>query len=315
MALVVLGTSGTAWAADPPDDAKTFFAEGRRLRLAGDCAAAVVQFELAREAYPEGLGSLRNIAECQEEMGQTASARRSWWALRRDAMARPEPRYEGWQHDAETAYARLEGRVPKLVIVLEGDVAGVEVTIDGRGLDAKLAGEPLERNPGTHRVVVRRAGEVLHAGDVQLRPAETERVEVVVPDAPLPPTAPTVEPAPGPSGLFIGGLVGVGLGAASFMGAGVAVAMRQDALSDLDRQCPTYDTGLCASNSDADAIASTVARGQSASTATNVLLVVGGVTSAIGLSLLMVDLTADTSEPEELSLSVHPNGLWLQGSF
>lgn len=303
-----------ARAADPSDDAKTFFAEGRRLRLAGDCAGAVVQFELARKAYPEGLGSLRNIAECQEEMGQTASARRSWWALRREAMARPEPRYEGWKEDAEKAHASLEANVPKVVVAVEGDAARAEITLDGRALKLELLGEPLERDPGVHRLVVRRDGEVLHERDVTLRPSQTETVRVDLPAAPPEADGPA-EMLPGVSGLAIGGWVGVGLGAASFIGAGVAAGIRQSALSDLESACPTYDTGVCAAGSNTDAIASAESRGTAAATATNALLIVGGVTAAVGVSLLIVDLTSDDDTADQVGLAVGPTGLWLRGSF
>lgn len=314
---MLLLLAAPAQAADPPDDAKTFFAEGRRLRLAGDCAGAVVQFELARKAFPEGLGSLRNIAECQEEMGQTASARRSWWSLRREAMARNEERYDGWKEDAERAHGRLEAAVPKVVIALEGDTTGVAVTLDGRAVKTDLLGEPLERDPGVHHLVVRRGERVLHESDVKLRPAQTETVRVRLPAAqaePIDPTQPIPEPS-GVSGLAVGGWIGVGLGAASFIGAGIAAGVRQGALSDLETQCPTYDTGVCAAGSDADAIASTQDRGTAAATATNALLIVGGVTAAVGVSLLVVDLTSEDEPPDEVGLVVGPTGLWLRGAF
>lgn len=287
--------------------------------MAGDCAGAVVQFELARKAFPEGLGSLRNIAECQEEMGQTASARRSWWSLRREAMARNEERYNGWKEDAEKAHARLEASVPKVVIALDGDLTRVEVTLDGRAVKTDLLGAPLERDPGVHHLVVRRSGEVLHEGDVKLRPAQTETVRVTLPAAPADPVAPnTPEASPessGVSGLAVGGWVGIGLGAASFIGAGIAAGIRQGALSDLETQCPTYDTGICAAGSDADAIASTQDRGTASATATNALLIVGGVFAAVGVSLLVVDLTSGDEANEDVGLVVGPTGLWLRGTF
>ena len=68
--------------ADPPE-AKDLFAQARGLRLQGQCASALPLFRRAYEVYPAGLGSLRNIAECEEEVGHFASARRAWLDLQR----------------------------------------------------------------------------------------------------------------------------------------------------------------------------------------------------------------------------------------
>src|SRR5580658_8776712 len=69
--------------AQPAADAQHLFSQGRELRLHGDCAAAVVVFRKTLEVYPERLGSLRNIAECQEALQKYASARHSWLDLKR----------------------------------------------------------------------------------------------------------------------------------------------------------------------------------------------------------------------------------------
>jgi hypothetical protein len=62
-----------AWA-DPPAEAKELFAHGRESRLRGDCAGAIPLFQKAADVYPAGLGSLRNIAECEETLGRYAAA-------------------------------------------------------------------------------------------------------------------------------------------------------------------------------------------------------------------------------------------------
>ena len=92
-------------------DSETFFAQGRQLRQAGDCLAAITAFRRALEIKPEGLGALRNVADCEELLGQFASARNDWWNLRRAVLQSNDPKYKGWDTDAEAAYAELASKV------------------------------------------------------------------------------------------------------------------------------------------------------------------------------------------------------------
>lgn len=97
--------------ADPTTDAKDLFERGRTLRAHDDCADAIPLFRRALEAYPAGLGSLRNIAECQESLGQFTLARRAWIELGQTLEARGdlryEPRYDGWADDCRQSAERL----------------------------------------------------------------------------------------------------------------------------------------------------------------------------------------------------------------
>jgi hypothetical protein len=66
-----------------PLAAKDLFAQARWRRLQAQCARSLPLFRRANDMYPAGLGSLRNIAECEEELGHFASARRAWLDLQR----------------------------------------------------------------------------------------------------------------------------------------------------------------------------------------------------------------------------------------
>src|SRR5438270_653590 len=63
--------------ADAESDAKDLFARAHAMRKSGDCGGAVPLFRKAYAIYPKGLGSLRNIAECEEQIGHPASSRRA----------------------------------------------------------------------------------------------------------------------------------------------------------------------------------------------------------------------------------------------
>jgi tetratricopeptide (TPR) repeat protein len=160
-ALAALGSAALISAAAPAllaagaeEDAKTFFARGREQRMAGNCAEAVLAFRRALEVYPEGLGALRNIAECEETLGLYASARRDWWDLRRAALQSNEAKYAGWDEDAEAHYKALAGKVGTLTIQLQGGEGNpaVRVIMDGKPLDPRLLGVGLERDTGSHTV-------------------------------------------------------------------------------------------------------------------------------------------------------------------
>jgi hypothetical protein len=158
--LVIALALGVLWPASArADDSETFFAQGRALRAEDKCAEAIVAFRRALDLKPQGIGSLRNIAECEEALGQFASARTDWWSLRRAVLQSNEPKYQGWEKDAEEAYRRLEPKVGHLTVRLEGvSIERARVSIDGKPLDPRLVGVELERDLGAHVIEVRYDG-------------------------------------------------------------------------------------------------------------------------------------------------------------
>jgi Tetratricopeptide repeat len=311
----VLAAAGEA-RADPMADAKDLFTRGRELRMHGDCANAVAMFRKAYDLYPPALGSLRNLAECQESLGRYASARRAWVDLKRALLANADRKYEGWDRDAEQAAARLAPMLATLAIDVvavtpRGEVASpdaIEVTLDGERLAPAQMGTPLERDPGRH--VVRVAGERVsqpqeRALDLASGNAERLSFRVVVRDlvepGTLPPAA-SASPSPGADradaapppqrhdtprdtgsdGRRTWGWIALGVGAASVAGTGISLAVRQAALADLNGACQSHQGGFDCSPT----LASTVSRGQTASTLVTVFAILGGVGLAGGIVLL-----------------------------
>ena len=113
LALIFLANAA-AWAGE--EDARTLFAKGRQLRADGRCEEAIIEFRRALEVWPEGLGSLRNIAECEEQLGKYAAARRDWWDLRRAVLLSNEAKYEGWDRQAQEAHTRLATKGARVFI-------------------------------------------------------------------------------------------------------------------------------------------------------------------------------------------------------
>jgi hypothetical protein len=331
-------TAGTAYA-DPMADAKDLFTRGRELRTHGDCANAVAMFRKAYDLYPAALGSLRNLAECQESLGRYASARRAWVDLKRALLTNADRKYEGWDRDADQAAARLEPllatlTVDVLAVTPRGEATSldaVEVTLDGERLAAAQVGTPLERDPGRH--VVRIEGDRVSPQErsLDLASGNAERLSfrVVVRDrvapALLPPASASVAPPGGERTITPGagvhvarreaagdsrrtwGWVATGVGVASLVGAGISLAVRQAALSDLNGACQTH-VGCD------PALAPTVSRGQTASTLVTVLGILGGVGLAGGIVLLA---TSGGHSSAAASLVVVPGGggVTAAGSF
>jgi hypothetical protein len=259
---LVLGSAWTASVAraDTASDAKVLFARGRALRGAGDCAGAVPVFQQAYALYPAALGSLRNIAECDEALGDREAARRAWLDLGRALAVHPEAKYAGWSEDASQAAQRLAP------------------------------------------------------------PAEVEKppvVGVADPQAeahPAPPMATSETPAPEPGSdggratRRTVGWVGVGVGAAALVGAGIGWWVRQSAIDDLEHEC-VYVNGqptMCS-----PAAHSTESRGSAATTVGDVLAVVGVVGVASGVVLLL----AGPASSKHVAVGVSPAGVWATGRF
>lgn len=299
--------SGTVSAGE--EDGLTFFSRGRQLRLEGKCGPAVVQFELALESDPGGLGSLRNIAECQEELGKHASARRSWWLLRQRVMQSGKSKYDGWVADAEAAHARLASTVPRLTVRVVG-VAGddLRVTVDGERLEPTLWGTELERDVGRHTVAAVR-GEQKEEREVILDVGKREVVEV---PAPPPLVAPPGEtpPAAGGNAMVIGGAVGLSVAGLSLVGLGVSLGVRQSAVSSLERDCPSYETTGCSA-----AVQDAVSRGQTASTLVNVFAVAAGVGAAAGVPLLVLGLHRDDASTPRVNVAPGVGSIHIFGRF
>jgi hypothetical protein len=306
--------------ADPVSDAKDLFARGRDLRASGDCASAVVAFRKAYALYPAGLGSLRNTAECEEQIGHFASSRRAWLDLKRALVTTRDRKYDGWDHDADDAAARLAPKVATLTV--DVNVAGpngdtvpadsVEVTVNGEKLPTTLLGTALDRDPGEY--VVRVTGANVSnelSRDVTLTAGDGKRValHVVLKQVEAPPK--TGGRLPGGEQPFVAhgaddpgagrrtaGWITVAFGGAALVGAGISLIVRQTALSDLQTQCPNYASGGPCDIS----LKPTVDRGGTASLLFDVLGVAGLVAVAGGIVLV----TTSAAHGERAALVIGP---------
>jgi hypothetical protein len=314
--------------ADPVADAKDLFSRGRELRGQGDCVDAVPLFQKAYEIYPSGLGSLRNMAECEEQLGQFASARRTWLELKRALVTVDDKKYDGWSHDAEDAAARLQPKLATLTLDVtavrpDGTRApseSVQVKLNGEFLAPSLLGTALERDPGRYVVSVAGPGNAAPEERVVELPAGgSQRLSFRVVVSPAPPTGAEGAPPPASertassgSTLRTLGWISLGVGAAGLVGTVVSAVVRQSAIDKItsDGNCQTqHEPWTCPPTEKA-----TFDTGHTASTLFNVLLPVTIVGAATGVVLLLTNQPQAPQAPQA-ALVVSPTGAWAAGSF
>jgi hypothetical protein len=300
LALALLAVALTAASPARADDSETFFAQGRTLRAQAKCAEAIVAFRRALEVKPLGLGALRNVAECEEELGEFASARADWWSLRRAVLQSSEPKYDGWDKHAEKAYNRLEAKVAHITVKVAGpSPERARVLIDGKPLDPRLVGVELERDLGPHTVEALYGGAAPVTDKRSLGIGAHEVVTLTLPapkagDAPKAGGTPPADAKPegGGRALRVAGIGALTVGGLGAIGAIVSVIVRQGALSSFASCAPSYTH--CPNTGD---LQSALTRGQTASTLVNVFSVVAVAGIGAGIPLVVVGARAGAPAP------------------
>ena len=262
-------------------------------------------FREAYAVYPPGLGSLRNVAECEQALGHFALARRAWLDLGRAASTSTERKYEGWANDAAQAAAELAPRVGTVTITAPPDA---EVTLNGERLAPALLGAPLERDPGHYVVTMTQESRPARERSFDLSAGDARRIDLRLAE-------PQARREPGHSGATERTVawVALGAGAASLLGAGIAEVERQSALGDADHlkeTCPG-PSGDVVPPCTASQVQSVNARGDSAAAWETGLVAAGAIGLSSGIALLVWRAARSTNT----ALVVSPTGLSAMGRF
>ena len=184
--------AATAQAADT--EADRLFEQGRAAVRAGDLGKALERFEQSQRLDP-AVGTLLNIADCEEKLGKLASA---WTHLRQaiDQMKADDDRLG----PIKKRIVALEPRLPRLTIALaQGTPSFTKVTRD----DVELAGPQLGTeqpvDPGKHQVTVAAPGHRRRVFRVELKVAEHKSLTVEPGDEEAAPVVVAVPPAAAPA--------------------------------------------------------------------------------------------------------------------
>jgi serine/threonine-protein kinase len=191
---------------DGPDPAaaQTLFYEARNLMKAGKFAEACPKLEESLR-LDEGIGTRFNLADCEEHLGKTATA---WAGFLEVAGKARVARQADRERVARERAAKLEPRLPKLVVDVEGAPPGLEVKRDGVVVGQAQWGTAIPVDPGTHAIVANAPGRQQWETTVETPESRTTRVVVphdlpaiVVPapvPAPLPVPPPQTQQQPAP---------------------------------------------------------------------------------------------------------------------
>jgi hypothetical protein len=161
--------------AEPHDAAaaEALFRQGREAADAGDHAKACEKFKESNRLDP-ALGTVFNIADCEEKLGRLATA----WQLFQE-VAQRLPAGDERQGIAKQRARALEPRLPKLAIRLAATApAGTQVQRDDVELGAASLDTPLPVDPGPHSVTATAPDHEPRRFEVTLREAESQTIDV-----------------------------------------------------------------------------------------------------------------------------------------
>lgn len=207
-------TAAPAHAQSP--GAETLFRDGRRLIRQGKLADGCNKLDASERLEP-AVGTLLNVGDCREKLGQLASA---WAAFRSaEAMAHRAGNDRKREAEAHRRADKLEGKLTSLEIAVPHPVDGIVVKRDGEVVDAATYGTVLPIDAGDHVITASAPGyvpfrtsiDVDHKHAVVTVPtlaklivatpaaAPVARSFAPAPEPPGAPAPPPIAPAPSPS--------------------------------------------------------------------------------------------------------------------
>jgi hypothetical protein len=253
--------------AHDPEKAARLFQEGRAAMDAHDTALACHKFAESEAEDPRE-GTLINLARCEEAQSKLATARQYWQQAADLARALGDPRVD---YDLQEL-ARIDGRVPRLTIRLEGDappdtvVHRDDIEFAGGSLGVAL---PVET--GRHVVSATASGREPREYTVDLVEGE-QRVLAVAPGPSIPVVGANAVPvaSPEPDRTPSAGLRGLayGLGGLGVVAIGTGVGFGFAALSDSSASSGHCQGDVC----DAQGTSSRNAEQSAANVSTDLLL-------------------------------------------
>jgi hypothetical protein len=270
--------------------AEALFLEGRERVEAGDWANACPIF-VESNRLDFALGTLMNLAACEEHVGKLATA----WARYREVLD-SLPRTDDRRSFVAESVARLERLAPRLTVVLAvPSVAGTIVVRDGVDLGASI-GADLPVDPGEHLIVVAAPGRFTRPYAFTLSAGQRLRVRAEVGEAILPDVA-RIDGGRRTAAWILGA---VSVGALSV---GAALGVR--ALADRSASDALCAKGVCRDQAALDMYDTA----KSTALGADVALAVGAASLAVaGYFLASSTLTAQP-QASAVSIRVTPSGI------
>ena len=191
--------------ADDAAEAESLFAEGQQLKEAGKPEQACVKFRLALEKNRNAVGTILNVALCDEQAGRIASAHKLFTEAADRAR---EQNLEEHRKAAEEHKAKLGVQVPHVAIAFAEQARDMKLVVDDQIVDINAA-DDVEIDPGTRTIVVTAPGRVAYKTTVTIAAGEHKAVAIPKLGTPVSSGRQTVGKVLTFSGA---GLVAVGIG-------------------------------------------------------------------------------------------------------
>jgi tetratricopeptide (TPR) repeat protein len=264
--------------------AQLFFERGRDATTRGDAAEACKNFEESLR-LDLAVGTLFNLARCEEDLGRFASA----WQHLHEGIDRLEES-DSRRKPAIQAANAVEKRVPKLIIAFATGAPVGQVLRDGVALSPVSLSLALPVNPGMHAVIVKADGHYDSKFEAELKEGELRTLTVNVGE-PKPPEAVKADAVPNSkllaaqppasSPVRTAGWIIAGVGAASLGVSAVTGALAFERSQVVKDRCDA--SGTCDSEG-LDALGTSQKYGRVA-TAT---VIIGGVFLGAGAVLILL---------------------------
>jgi hypothetical protein len=164
-------------------EADKLFEEAQQLKQAGKTAEACAKYEEALAKNRNAVGTLLNVAKCNEDAGKVATAVKLY------TQARDLAREHSLGEHATAAEKRLgevSSRVPSLEVAFTERPDGMKLVIDDEVFptDEKSVRE-IKLDPGTRHIVVTAPGRVPYSKNVELAEGKAHAVAIPPLDRPV----------------------------------------------------------------------------------------------------------------------------------
>jgi hypothetical protein len=195
LALVIALVASPSLARAQSADAEALFREGKRLLKQGKLAEGCDKIA-ASERMETSVGTLLNLGDCREKLGQLASA---WAAFREaEAMAKRAGNDEKRLAEARRRALAIEPKLPTLEVHVAQRIPGMTVKRGDDTIDAGAWNTAVPVDPGNYTIVVEAPGKKPWRTQVVVDMRTTRRAVVNVPVLEAAP-APVVATPPPPA--------------------------------------------------------------------------------------------------------------------
>lgn len=321
--------SALAGPAEDKATARELAKEGIAAQHKGDCNVAIERLERAESLF-HAPPHLQFLARCYTKVGRLVDATETWRRLTLESLPATSPQaFKDAVAEANAELPKLEPRLAHLTLRAAVKYDGLSVEVDGKTWPTAALDVARVIDPGTHALRAKATGFKTHEQSITVTEGASDTVVITL-DAgadPLPaasasasssasaaprPTASTVPTSPPTPPLRYVGVVTAGVGVLALAGGAITGLSASAKFTKLESDCPVRSSCTVA---DLEQRKSSIQR---LDTATNILLIGGGILVAAGVGLTIL-APSPKGNGRTVALSVLPfssgGHVSLSGSF